>query len=403
VKGRPYYCGALLTVCIITFAVRSANAQTRWLTGYLQTVPLFSSPTELSNGDISDFSRIRLITEPSVGSLSAEIAYEHTVSVWYRGSSSTLALGRVPSGGEWFDLEGTITGVNREHVRWRHRFDRLNLGWAPTDAFDVRVGRQVVSWGTTLFLTPADPFLPFSPSDPFRQYRGGVDAARARISPGPLSEIDFVVRTTRTEVGEEVTALSRGLTTWKNWELSAWGGTLYGDGAGAVSASGAIGPWALRIEAVVREVVREDKATIVGRGAIGLDRRFQLSGRDLFVVFEYQRDGLGAASADDYLHIFRSKEFQRGEFQVLGRDEAVFQASYTIHPLLSVAGLALWNLNDGSALLAPSVAYSASDETSITGGVYFGMGDSDITVGRPLPSEYGLSGVTGYVSISWFF
>ena len=396
---RGSYCGVLFTVWLITIGARPANAQTSWLTGYLQTVPLFSSPTELSNGDISNFSRLRLSSEPSVGSLSAEVAYEHTVSVWQRGSSSTLALGVVPSGGEWFDLEGTITGVNRAHVRWRHRFDRLNVGWTPTDAFDVRVGRQTMSWGTTLFLTPADPFLPFSPSDPFRVFRGGVDAARVRISPGPLSQIDVVVRTARTEVGDEVTALSRGLMTWKHWELSAWGGTLHGDGTGAVGASGAIGSWALRVEAVVREF----DSTVVGRGAIGLDRIFQLSDRDLFVVFEYQRDGLGAVSPDDYRDIFRSQEFRRGEFQVLGRDETVFQASYQIHPLLSVAGLVLWNLNDGSALLAPSFAYSAGDETAIAGGVYFGIGDSTITVGRPLPSEYGLSRATGYVSISWFF
>ena len=121
------------------------------------------------------------------------------------------------------------------------------------------------------------------------------------------------------------------------------------------------------------------------------------------MVFEYQRDGLGAVSADDYLNIFRSREFRRGEFQVLGRDETVLQASYQIHPLVNVAGLVLWNFNDGSVLLAPSVSYSASNETSIAGGVYVGMGDSVITAERPVPSEYGLSGVTGYLSLSWFF
>ena len=46
---------------------------------------------------------------------------------------------------------------------------------------DLIVGRQPVSWATTLFLTPADPFSPFDPADPFREYRGGVDAARLRV------------------------------------------------------------------------------------------------------------------------------------------------------------------------------------------------------------------------------
>ena len=389
----------LLIIGIVVVGAVPIRAQSSWVTGYLQTVPVFSGPTTFSNGDISDFSRFRLTTEPTVGSLSAEVAYEHTLNVWQHGSASTFGLGGVPSGGEWFDLEGTISSTNQPHVRWRHRFDRMSVGWIPTEAFEVRVGRQVVSWGTTLFLTPADPFLPFSPSDPFRQFRGGVDAGRVRLYPGPLSQIDVVVRTTRTNVGEEVTALTRGLTTWKNWELSTWGGILYGDGAAALGASGAIGAWALRMEAVVRDI----DTTVFARGAIGLDRLFGLAGRDLFVVFEYQRDGLGAVSADDYLNIFRSREFRRGEFQVLGRDETVLQASYQIHPLVNVAGLVLWNFNDGSVLLAPSVSYSASNETSIAGGVYVGMGDSVITAERPVPSEYGLSGVTGYLSLSWFF
>ena len=63
----------------------------------------------------------------------------------------------------------------------------------------------------------------------------------------------------------------------------------------------------------------------------------------------------------------------------------------------------LWNLNDLSALLAPSFAYSAGDETSISGGLFFGVGDSAITPGHSLPSEFGLAGTTGYVSLSWFF
>ncbi|MEE3203165.1 MAG: hypothetical protein VX262_07740, partial [Acidobacteriota bacterium] len=95
--------------------------------------------------------------------------------------------------------------------------------------------------------------------------------------------------------------------------------------------------------------------------------------------------------------------FQRGEYQVLGRDEVAVQGSYQVHPLLSVAGFGLWNANDGSVLVSPNLSFSASNETTVSGGVYFGFGASDVTPARPLPSEYGLSGVTGYISVSWFF
>jgi hypothetical protein len=142
---------------------------------------------------------------------------------------------------------------------------------------------------------------------------------------------------------------------------------------------------------------------MVFRGTIGIDRQLQVRGRDLFLVAEYQRDGLGASTPDGYLSLVQSETFARGEHQVLGRDETVVQASYQVHPLWSLAGLWLWNLNDGSALVAPSVAYAAGNEASISGGVFFGVGDDRITDARPLPSEYGLAGTTAYVSLSWFF
>ena len=100
-------------------------------------------------------------------------------------------MGAIPGGGEWFDLQGTA--VEQDHFHWQHRLDRLNVAWQPNETVELSFGRQAVSWGTTLFLTPADPFIPFSPADPFRVYRGGIDAARARIYPSPLSEIDVVV------------------------------------------------------------------------------------------------------------------------------------------------------------------------------------------------------------------
>ena len=386
------------SVCVVGLAAPlPSSAQTSWLSGYLQTVPLFSGSTDLSPSNVADFSRLRLSIEPTLGSLSFEVAYEHALTVQQRNSRAGFGLGAVPSGGEWLDLGWTIT--DEDHVRWRHRFDRLAVAWRPVGAVELTAGRQAVSWGTTLFLTPADPFLPFNPADPFRQFRGGVDAMRARLYPGPLSQIDLVVRPSDTLLGDEVTALGRGLTLVGNWEVSGWGGTLYGDITGAAAFAGGIGAWAVRGEGVAREV----EGVVVFRGTLGVDRIFQLGGRDLFLVAEYQRDNLAASSPDEYLALVQSAPFRRGEFQVLGRDETAIQSSYQLHPLWSVAGLWLWNLNDGSGLISPSVGYSASNSVSVGAGLFFGVGDDQITVSRPVPSEYGLAGQSGYISIAWFF
>ncbi len=400
--------GVLLVAGALAVGAPPAVAQSSWLTGYVLTNTLFSGATSLTEGNASNVNRIRLSTDPVLGPFAFEMAYEHAAT--FQKNPIPLGLGlagleAIQSGGEWLGLQGTITRHDRQHVLWRHRFDRLNVAWSPSEAVELSVGRQAISWGTTQIFSPADPFPAFSPTDPFQVFRTGVDAARLRIYPSALSEIDVVFRPSRTDVGEEVTALARGLTTWMNWGLSAWGGTLYGDPTGAVGASGGVGPWALYFEAAVRDY----HGTVVGRGSIGTFRLFQVAGRDLVVTVDYQRDGRGASASEELLAVLQSREFRRNEYQVIGRDEAAVSMSYQIHPLWTVSGLALWNLNDGSAIVLPSFSYSMSDEAALAGGMFVGIGDSTLVPVRNMPGQivpssvYGLVGTVGYLSLTWFF
>lgn len=400
IGARAVLVSVLLAAGLLVVGAPPAAAQP--ITGYVLTVPLFSGSTALSDSNASNFNRFRLSTEQALGPLVFEAAYEHAVTFQQNIAALSLGLGGladIQSGGEWLDLQGTISRHDQEHVLWRHRFDRLNVAWSPAEALELSVGRQAISWGTTQVFTPADPFPAFSPTDPFQVFRAGVDAARLRIYPSALSEIDVVFRPSRTDVGEEVTALARGFATWRNWGLSAWGGTLYGDPAGAVGASGGIGPWAVNFEVVVRDY----HGTVVGRGAIGTFRLFQVAERDLTIAAEYQRDGRGAGRPDELLTVLQSREFRRGEYQVFGRDEVAITAAYQIHPLWSVTGTTIWNLNDRSALVFPGFSYSLSNEASLAGGVFAGTGAGDFEPGQPLPSIYGLAGVTGYLSLTWYF
>lgn len=363
------------------------------LNGYMQAVPLAGT----REGQLGEFNRIRLSAEPVAGPFELGVAYEHVLTFRRVADAPDFSLGAVPGGGEWLRLQWTVT--RGDHVVWQHRFDRLYVGWE-NERLQVSVGRQAVSWGSALFLTPSDPFTPFNPVDPFREFRAGVDAARIRFFPGALSELDLVVRPTRSPAGEEeMTALVRGLTTAWNWELSGWGGVVYGDPAGALGAVGSVGSWAVRGEAVVRDL--GDR--VVLRGTLGLDRQLRIGGRDLTLGVEYQRDGLGADGPDDYMATLASATFLRGEHQVLGRDETVVQASYQIHPLWALSGLSLWNLRDLSGTIGASVAHSAGDNVAVTTGTFFGFGDDHATDIRPLPSEYGPAGVSWYLSLSWYF
>lgn len=367
--------------------------------GYYLNVPLWSDSTPYAVGGFGDLQRLRLMIEPTLGPFDLEVAYEHLLSYSQRAVSAavgSIIAGLTPGGGEWLDLQWTVE--ESDHWLWRHRFDRLSLRYAG-DAFEATVGRQTISWATTLFLTPADPFAPFDPADPFREYRGGVDAIRVQAFPGTLSDVDLVLRMSDTGVGETVTALARGRTVWRGWELSAWAGALHEHVAAAFAAAGSVGRFAIRGELSLRE---EDDELIVRR-TIGIDTQVQAFDRDLYLVLEYQHDEFGAADSGELLDVITSDPLARGELQVLGRDEIAAQAAYQLHPLFGATLLLLSNLNDPSLLIFPGASYSLSNEVTLQGGLYLGLGDGTAESPFEIPSEYGIVPTTLYLSLTAFF
>jgi hypothetical protein len=284
-----------------------------------------------------------------------------------------------------------------QHLQWRDRVDHLSLRYA-THAVELTAGRQTISWATTLFLTPADPFAPFDPSEPFREYRTGVDALRARAFPAAFLELDGVVRPSTTPLEHTLTAALRARAAVGHWEIAGWGGVVHDDPAASLAATRTVAGAVLRAEGVLRR----SAGRTVARLALGADRSFALAGRTLYLVAEYQRDGFGAARPEDLPGVLFSAPAARGELQAYGRDVTAWQVSYQVHPLLSLELLTLWDVDDGSALVAPALGYSAGSNLSFRAGLFAGAGPALLRTGAP-GSEYGAVPTAGYVSLAAFF
>ena len=138
---------------------------------------------------MSDVQRLRLMWNASPGPVRLDAAYEQTLTLRQAGApgAQLFTATGTANGGDWLSLDDEIH--SGERAEWRHRFDRLSARVDLGANADLVVGRQPVSWATTLFLTPADPFSPFDPSDPFREYRIGVDAARLRYYRGAFTPV----------------------------------------------------------------------------------------------------------------------------------------------------------------------------------------------------------------------
>lgn len=374
----------------------------RILRAYSLSLGTASGSNAIATGGASLFQRLRLMAAPTFGDFEADAAYEQTLLVRSQPGAAPLAAligGASAAGanGDWLPIQGTL--VERGHVRWTDRLDRLSLGWR-VGAVDVRVGRQPISWATTLLLTPADPFAPFDPSDPFREYRAGVDAARLRVSAGAFTELDLVGRVAG-GTGRNATLAARAKSTLVGWDLSAWGGSLHGEPAGALGAAGALGGSAVRAEAELRRAGHPGGVAL--RAAVGGDRRVSLAGRDLHLVFEYQHDDFGAARPERLAAVLASAAAARGELQVLGRDVALARAAWQVRPLLGVEALVLTDLRDRSSLVAPAFSWSLSDEAGLRAGAYLALGDARAAPGGAPRSEFGPVPATGYVAVSVFF
>jgi hypothetical protein len=396
-RGARLAAPALLCALLAGGAARGLTAQVGPLRGYALNVAGASASSAFGPGGFSDFQRLRLMLSPSLGPLRFEAAYEHLLLYQAHPGAGigALAPGAATASGDWADLDWTL--AQGAHAQWRHRLDRLDLA-LPAGRLEARVGRQAISWATTLLLTPADPFAPFDPSDPFREYRSGVDAIRLQYFPSPFGQLDLVARPERGLDGRTVTAAARGRVTVASWDLSAWAGVVHGEAAAAAGVTGTGAGAALRLEAEVR---RDAAGAAVVRSAVGADRRWSVLGRDLYVVLEYQHDGFGAAGPGALASVLLSAPYRRGEMQVLGRDVAAGELTYQLHPLLSGELLALWDLRDGSALFAPAASLSASNNVTVRASAFLPVGrGGSRTV---LASEFGGVPRFGYLAVSLFF
>lgn len=364
--------------------------------GYALGVGSYAGESDFLPAGSSWLGRGRLMADYAAGWITVETAYEHLTQRQPLGGGFGFTN---PGGGtstDWLPLDWTIH--ESEQNEWRHRFDRVAIR-AEKGPIDVTVGRQAISWATTLFLTPADPFAPFNPSDPFREYRGGVDAVRVRAFTGPFTEIEAVVRPTDTPSGTTMTALGRIGTSKGGWAFGGWAGLLHDEAAAAVFATGGLGSTSIRSEIALREGLDGSAAL---RAALGFDHFFQPLGKDLYVLGEIQYDEYGASDASELIDVARSAPFNRGDMQVLGRWAIATQASYQIHPLIGVSALVLLNPEDASTLFAPGLSWSATSYASVRAGTYFGFGHTAPT-SFELGSEYGSVPGLGYLSVSMFF
>lgn len=272
------------------------------------------------------------------------------------------------------DLYPSDPGAVR-HFALGQNLDRASVTLRFSSA-DFTVGRQAIAWGSARVINPTDVLAPFTFETLDTEDRIGVDAVRARIPLGTLSEIDAgYVFGKDLEFGNSAFFARTGLNAAKtDFSLLFMGfrrNLLLGfDMARPV---GGAGFW-LETAYVLADALSGENAGVhenYFRASTGVD--YNLTG-NTYGFIEYHFNGAGAALPHDYVKQYAELAYTEGSVYLMGRHYLIPGLVWQYTPLVSFTFQSLINVTDPSVFLAPQVEYNFASDMYLGAGAFVGVG-----------------------------
>lgn len=284
--------------------------------------------------------------------------------------------------------------------------DRLNARYTH-NRLDLIIGRQPINLATTFYFTPNDFFAPFAAQVFYRVYKPGVDALRAEVRMGDLSQLSLIsvlgyrydpesnTGWSNSPDGDRTSYIGRVSTVFHEFEGALLGGVVREMKIIGGSLQGELFRWlGVRAEGHIANS-NNTLQTTYSELAVGFEHRWENS---LNIRLEHLYNGKGASSVSDYSNMFIAAS---GESNYLGRKYTALSIGYEFTPLLSAEMLAMANLTDHSNLFSFNAIYSLSDEAELA--VNIGIPVGDKPEGAEIKSEFGLSPLMATIEARLYF
>ncbi|MBN1434105.1 hypothetical protein JW921_05050 [Candidatus Fermentibacterales bacterium] len=267
--------------------------------------------------------------------------------------------------------------------------DRLQLSLSP-DLGDVYIGRQAISWGSARVINPTDFIAPWAFNELDTEKRAGVDAARARIPLGALSELDVGALFGEDFAARNSACYARGRFYLAGTDVSLIAADYRENlmiGLDLARALGGASGWleAAWVGAGVFSEERPEDEDFV-RASLGADYSW---GGELYGFLEYHYSSAGATDRADYPGLAPSAAYQTGGVYLLGKHYICPGISWQATPLLNVAGQLLLNPADQSGYLMATADYSVAQNVWLQAGVFAGDALNRSDGRQPGPAERG--------------
>ena len=293
-----------------------------------------------------------------------------------------------------------------EHGVGRLQVDRINLR-RQNGAVDTTIGRQAIGFGRILVFSPLDVIAPFAPDAIDTDVRNGVDALHTIFNYGIDGQAGAIA------VWGEEAEFNSYLGTWSdNWaglDLLMIGGKLRGRKMIGTGLAGSLGTVGLKGEISVYDGKDTDEidGDLHDSFSVAAVEAWYRFANGLSLVTQYLYNGPGVNDPEDYPAALASAPLQEGLTYLLGRHYLIIAPAYELHPLATLQGLIIYNIDDESALLRPTLDLSLADNLSLQAFWTWHSGASPEVVSSLLPalprSEFGMFGDSGGVFIKWFF
>jgi hypothetical protein len=377
-------------------------------------IPFFSAEAQLSPFDYNGY--VKYLFSNSKYPNASERYSDHLIHArlntrWYPSSSLTGALElrfrayygeTVENTPNFLDMIKTkFDFADLGKVIWNEKssvgyleIDRLWFDWVKND-FEATIGRQRIAWGTSWVWNPIDIFNPLSILDFDYEERPAVDALRMQYYTGAVSKVEFAFAPAKNKKD----IIAAGLVSVNKWnyDFNFIGGVKkerWLAGAGWV---GDIEGAGFRGELLVSK--GKEVSLPFSNNTFGTDDpiySFVLSGdytfpNSFYIHTEVLHNNIGV---EDQTLLYQQQALDLG-LLTAARWSLYQEFAYDITPLMRGTIFGLFNPDDKSFVIVPSVSYSVVTNLDL---LLLGM----FFDGNPI-TEFGDYGSTLFIRLKYSF
>ncbi len=348
----------------------------------------------------SNRARLDMDWQPAKG-WSLEVSLDHQY-LW----SNQLENFTLPSSGYNRHVDLDKVWRHGDHSASRLQVDRLNLK-RRAGAMDITIGRQAIGFGRIIVFSPLDVIAPFAPDALDTDIRSGVDALHTIFNYGLDGQLGAIA------IWGEKARYDSFLATWSDnragLDLLMIGGRLRGRTMLGAGLAGNLGTLGLKGEFSIHKGrdTGEAGGDLRDSYALAAIESWYRFDNGISLITQYLYNGPGVDNPEDYPKALASAPLQEGLTYLLGRHYLIAAPAYELHPLATIQGLLIYNIEDRSTLIRPTLDLNLADNISLQLFWTWHTGQKPRVISSALPaeprSEFGLRGDSGGFFIKCFF